>query len=137
MSVPRIKALTKRIRLRIGTSEEAARQAGLAHKGAWSLYENADHPETTLPIHRFMAVANGAERAELIDLLQAEDDDPAGDLLTEAPEVTEAAADLQRVSREAAADGKITILERRRIRAGALRVKAEADDVLVAVGEDS
>lgn len=134
MSIPRIKALTKRIRLRIGTSEEAARQAGLSNKGAWSLYENTQHPETTLPLHRFLAVANRQERNELIDMLLAEDDDGAEECVsTNASETTEAAADLQREVRVAMADGKISPLEKARLIRQAQEVKANADDVIVSV----
>lgn len=134
MSIPRIKAITKRIRLRIGTTEEAARQAGLANKGAWSLYENADHPDTTLPIHRFLAVASRAERQELIDLLRSEDDDGSGCLLTVTGETTEDAAALQRTAREALADGELTEAERRVLRNKALGVKERANGVLSVVG---
>lgn len=134
MSVPRIKALTKRIRHRIGSSEEAARRAGLKNKGAWSLYESEDYPGTTLPIHRFLIVANSSERAELIDMLMAEDDEVPECLTTEVSETTEAAADLQREAREAQARGPLSPLAKQRLRQGALRVKEEADDVLQIVG---
>lgn len=130
MSVPHIKALTKRIRLRIGTSEEAAKRAGLRNKGAWSLYESEDYPNTTLPIHRFLVVADASERAELIGMLQGEDDEIPVCLATEAGETTEAAADLQREVREALAKGPLTATVKRRLRQRVLRVKEEADDVL-------
>ena len=134
MSIPRIKALTKRMRQRIGSTEDAARQAGLKNKGAWSLYESAERPRTSLPLHCFLAVANAAERAELIDLLLAEDEAEETCLLTASSEATEAAAGLQREVREALADGPLTEAERRKLRLSALGVKAEADDVLSIVG---
>lgn len=135
MSVPVIKALTKRIRKRLGTSELAAVASGLSNKGAWSLYESENHPDTTLPLHRFIMVANRAERQALIDLLLMEDDDRPDCANTEASETTEAAADLQRAVREALADGKLSPLERKSITEQALTVKASADDVIQAVGE--
>lgn len=134
MSVPVIKAITKQIRLRMGSSENAAIAAGLSNKGAWSLYESDNHPETTLPLHRFLMVANAEEKAAVIRLLTGGDDAAPICLNTEASETTEASADMQRAVREAQADGVVTPLEQSRIRAAALRVQAEAQDVLTGVG---
>lgn len=129
MSIPAIKSLTKRIRKRHGSSEAAAVAAGLSNKGAWSLYESENHPETTLPLHRFLMVANAEERALFARLMADEDDGPE-DLMTAASETTEASADMQRAVREATADGVVTPLERSSIRAAAMKVMAVADDVL-------
>lgn len=130
MSVPVIKAITRKIRERMGGAENAAIAAGLSNKGKWSLYESDNHPETTLPLHRFIQVANAAEKAAIIRLLQTDDDGAPVSLTTEAAETTEAAADLQRTVREAEADGVVTPLERQQIRGKALRVQAEAGHVL-------
>lgn len=132
MSVPVIKALTKRIRKRIGTNAEAALAADVSG-GVWSHYESEEHPSTTLPLHRFLMVANRAERQVLIDLLALEDDARPNCATTEASEATEAAADLQRTVRQAMADGMITPFETREIVAKAMDVKAQADDVIQAV----
>lgn len=130
MSVAVIKAITRQIRLRLGSSENAAIACGLCNKGAWSLYESDNHPETTLPLHRFLMVANGDERAAVIRLLTGEDEAAPACMNAAAGETTEASADLQRVVREASADCKITPFEAAVIRAGVLRVQAEASDVL-------
>lgn len=132
MSVPVIKALTKRIRKRIGSNAEAALIAEVTG-GVWSHYESEEHPSTTLPLHRFFKVANRAERQVLIDLLLLEDDDRPMNASTEASEATEAAADLQRTVRQAMADGTITPFETRDIVAKAMDVKAQADEVIQAV----
>ena len=130
MSVHVIKSITRQIRERMGSAENAAIACGLSNKGKWSLYESEHHPETTLPLHRFLRVANAAEKAAIIRLLQTDNDAGPVNLTTEASETTEAAADLQRTVREAEADGVVTPLERQRIRDQALRVQNEAGHVL-------
>lgn len=139
MSVPVIKSLTKRIRKRIGSSELAALACGLSNKGAWSLYESENHPDTTLPLHRFLECASDAEKQALIDLIKLTmEGDAAPDCAnTEASETTEAAADLQRAVREALRDGTLTPMERRTITEQAMSVKANADDVIQAVHGDA
>jgi hypothetical protein len=130
MSVPVIKAITRQLRHRMGGTENAAIAAGLSNKGKWSLYESENHPDTTLPLHRFLLVADADARAALIRLLEGETEPAPTDLNTEAGETTEASADMQRTVREAQADGVITPFEKQQIRAAALRVHDEADDVM-------
>lgn len=134
MSVAVIKAITRRIRLRYGSAELAAAGAGLANKGAWSLYESDEHPETTIPIHRFLSVANAAEKAAMAALFRGGDMDPPACLNTEAGETTETAAELQKMARLATEDGKITPLEARALTRKALEVQAQAADVIASVG---
>ncbi|WP_298700929.1 hypothetical protein [uncultured Brevundimonas sp.] len=136
MSVPVLKALTKRIRKRIGSTEMAALAAGLSNKGAWSLYESENHPDTTLPLHRFLDCANDAEKQTLIDLIRMtmENGGAPACATTQASETTEAAADLQKVVRQAEADGVVTPLERSQIVGKALEVQSQAADVIKAVG---
>jgi len=112
MSIPVIKAITKRIRLRYGSTEAAATAAGVS-PGVWSGYENADKPETTIPLGR------------LVDMSLTAD---------EAAEATEAAARVQSMVRLAARDGQITEAEARPIRQAALEAKAQMHDVLKSVG---
>ena len=132
MSVPVIKAITRRIRMRYGSTANAAQAAGVS-AGVWSHYENDDHPDTTIPLHRFLMAADGRERAALVALLQSDMDPEPGCAMTEASETTEASAELQRTVREAMADGKVTTLEARNITRMAMAVKAEATDVIAAV----
>lgn len=61
MTVAVIKAITRRIRLRYGSTELAAQACGVP-KSVWSGYENADHPDKTIPIGRLLAVAEADER---------------------------------------------------------------------------
>lgn len=136
MSVAVIKAITRRIRLRYGSAELAAQGAGLANKGAWSLYESDEHPETTIPIHRFLQVANASEKAAMASLFKRDDMEPPECALTAASETTERSAEMQRCVREALADGTLTVLERREITRKALEVKSQAADVIAAVGAD-
>jgi len=133
MSVPVIKAITRRIRLRMGSTANAAMAAGVS-PGVFSHYENDDHPDTTIPLHRFVMAANAEERAALIELLKADDAAPGADLPTEASETIEAAVDMGRMIRLATADGKVTETEARPIRAKALETIAQAGDVLKALG---
>ncbi|WP_461344483.1 hypothetical protein [Brevundimonas sp. GN22] len=133
MSIPVIKALTKRIRIRIGSNEQAAKAAGVS-PGVWSHYESADKPETTIPLGRLAEMAlTAAERREIIDLFSEPEDTLVEDLMIEASEATEAAATLQGMVRLATQDGRITEAEARRIRDAALTAKEQINDVLKGV----
>lgn len=130
MSTAVIKALTKRIRLRIGSNEEAARAAGVS-PGVWSHYESADKPETTIPLGRLHQMSlTAAERKEIIDLFTEADDHAVESLMDEASEATEATAALQGLVRLATKDGRVTETEARRIRDAAMTAKAQINDVL-------
>lgn len=133
MSVPVIKTICRRIEARMGGGKNAALAAGVSG-GLWSQYCSEEHPTITIPVHRLLEIAAGDERKAIASLFTGEDEEHAADLLTEASEVTEGAAELQGIVRLAAADGKITPLERRRIREKALQVRADAEDVLRGVG---
>ena len=134
MSTAVIKALTKRIRLRIGSNEEAARAAGVS-PGVWSHYESADKPETTIPLGRLAQMSlTAAERKEIIDLFTEADDHAVESLMDEASEATEATAALQGLVRLATKDGRVTETEARRIRDAAMTAKAQINDVLNGVG---
>ncbi len=135
MSTPVIKAITKRIRLRYGSTEAAASAAGVS-PGVWSGYENADKPETTIPLGRLLDMSlNADERRAVAALFTDADDHSASCLMDEASEATEAAARVQGMVRLAARDGKpISEAEARPIRAAALEAKAQMDDVLMGVG---
>lgn len=134
MSTAVIKALTKRIRLRIGSNEEAARAAGVS-PGVWSHYESADKPETTIPLGRLHQMSlTAAERKEIIDLFTEADDHAVESLMDEASEATEATAALQGLVRLATKDGRVTETEARRIRDAAMTAKAQINDVLNGVG---
>lgn len=128
-----VKALCRRIEARYGSNRAAAIAAGVSG-GVWSNYCSDDHPDTTIPFHRLMTMANAAERQAFADLLTGEDVPTPADLMSEAYETTESAAELQRITRQASLDGKITPLERRQIREKAIEVQAQAADVLKAVG---
>jgi len=134
MSIPVIKAITKRIRLRMGTTEAAARAADVS-PGVWSGYENADKPETTIPLGRLVQMSlTSDERSAIMGLFEDEGANRAADLVDEAGEATESAAKVQTMVRLAAKDGQITEAEARLIRAAALEAKAQMDDVLLGVG---
>lgn len=134
MNTAVIKALTKRIRLRIGSNEEAARAAGVS-PGVWSHYESADKPETTIPLGRLHQMSlTAAERKEIIDLFTEADDHAVESLMDEASEATEATAALQGLVRLATKDGRVTETEARRIRDAAMTAKAQINDVLNGVG---
>lgn len=134
MTVPVIKAITKQIRLRLGSTENAATAAGVS-PGVWSGYENADKPETTIPLGRLVQMSlTSGERRAIMGLFVDEADDAVTDLVDEAGEATEAAAAVQSLVRLAAKDGVITEGEARRIRAAALEARAHMDDVLMGVG---
>lgn len=135
MSIAVIKALTKRIRLRIGSNEEAARAAGVS-PGVWSHYESADKPETTIPLGRLAQMSlTASERKEIIDLFTEADDHAVECLMDEASEATEATAALQGLVRLATKDGRVTETEARRIRDAALTAKSQINDVLKGVGK--
>lgn len=135
MSTAVIKALTKRIRLRIGSNEEAARAAGVS-PGVWSHYESADKPETTIPLGRLAQMSlTASERKEIIDLFTEAEDHAVECLMDEASEATEATAALQGLVRLATRDGRVTETEARRIRDAALAAKSQINDVLKGVGK--
>lgn len=132
MSVPVIKAICRRIEARMGGGKFAALAAGVS--GAlWSQYCSGDHPTITIPVHRLLEIAEGDERAAIAALFMGEDAQTCADLMGEAAELTEGAAELQKLVREAVADGKVTPLEGRRIREKALQVRSDAEDVLQGV----
>lgn len=135
MTIPVIKAITKRIRLRYGSTEAAATAAGVS-PGVWSGYENADKPETTIPLGRLVDMSLTAdERKAIAGLFAAAADDDVTDILDEAAEATEAVANVQRMVRLAAKDGeRIKENDARPIRAAVLDAKAELDDVLQGLG---
>jgi len=129
MSVPVIKAICRRIESRMGGGRNAALAAGISG-GLWSQYCSDEHPTITIPTHRLLDIAAGDERRAIASLFDGGDCESCDDLLTEASEVTEGAAELQAMVRRAAADGVITPRERKQIRAKALAVVADADDVV-------
>ena len=134
MSTPVIKAITKRIRLRLGSTENAAAAAGVS-PGVWSGYENADKPETTIPLGRLHGMSLTRDERQAIVTLFADDDaDEGSDLCTEAGETIETAAELHKLVRLATSDGRVTEAEARPIRAKALETIAQAGDVLKALG---
>ncbi len=134
MSVPVIKAITKRIRLRYGSTEAAATAAGVS-PGVWSGYENADRPETTIPFGRLVDMSLTLdERRAIISLFSVDAEADVQDIVDEAAEATEAAARVQGLVRLAAKDGVITEAEARPIRQAALEAKAQMNDVLQSVG---
>ncbi|WP_312128123.1 hypothetical protein [Brevundimonas sp.] len=133
MSTSTIKSITRRIRMRIGSNEEAAKSAGVS-PGVWSHYESADKSDTTIPLHRLvMMPLTAAERREIMDLFVEHDDAIVECLMEEASEATEAAAELQGLVRLATRDGKVTETEARRIRDAAMTAKAQINDVLKGV----
>lgn len=134
MTVLTIKAITKRIRLRFGSTEAAASAAGVS-AGVWSHYENADKPETTIPLHRLCMMPLAAdERRAIMALFSEGDEVRAEDVLDEAAEATEAVAEVQRMVRLAAKDGELTEAEKRPIRQAVLAAQAELADVSRSIG---
>lgn len=134
MPVAVIKAITKRIRLRYGSTEAAARAAGVS-PGVWSGYENADKPETTIPLGRLVEMSLTSDERSALAALFAEDSDRmVQNILNEAMEATEATARVMTEVRLAAVDGQITETEARRIRAKALEARAQLDDVINGAG---
>ena len=134
MSVPVIKALCRRIEQRLGNGRLAAAAAGVS-AGVWSGYCSDDHADITIPLHRLMTIASAQERAAFADLLRGGEGRQLSDLLTEAAETVEEAAELQALVREAIRDGALSPNEKKRIRAKALGVKAQAEDVIRVVDE--
>lgn len=134
MSVPVIKALTKRIRLRMGSTEAAATAADVS-PGVWSGYENADKPETTIPIGRLLGMALTAnERRSLAALFADDCTEAVSDLTDAAGETVETGAELHKMVRLATSDGVVTECEARPIRAKALENIDRATNVLKALG---
>lgn len=132
MSALVVKAICRRIEARYGSNRNAALAAGVSG-GVWSNYCSDDQPDTTIPFHRLLLVADTAEKAAFMALLQGEAGPPPAALMTEAAETTEKSAEMQGAVRAAIADGKVTNLEARRIRDLALQVQADAGDVIAAV----
>ncbi len=134
MTVAVVKAITKRIRLRYGSTEAAAAEAGVC-PSVWSGYENADKPETTIPLGRLVGMSlTSDERRAIATLFRDDADTNVADLSTEAGETIETAAELHKLVRLAAVDGIVTEAEARPIRAKALETIAQAGHVLKALG---
>lgn len=134
MNTAVIKALTKRIRIRMEGNENAAAAAGVS-PGVWSGYENADKPETTIPIGRLVGMSlTSAERREIARWFADDEDSATADLNTEASETIESAVELGRMVRLAVVDGVVTEAEARPMRAQALNTIAQAGDLLKALG---
>lgn len=129
MSVPVIKALCRRIEARLGGGKYAALAANVT-PGVWSNYVSDEHPDTTIPFHRLLVVADAQEKAAFAELLTGEDAGAIESLLTESLEASEATVELQRAVREATADGDLTEAERRRLLPLAMKARAEVDDVI-------
>jgi len=133
MSLAVVKAITKQIRLRYGSTADAALAAGVS-PGVWSHYENPDRPES-VPLGRLVEMSlNAAERRAIAGLFRDDADVAAADLSTEAGETIETAAELHKLVRLATVDGAVTEAEARPIRAKALETIAQAGDVLKALG---
>lgn len=134
MTVAVIKAITKRIRLRYGSTEAAAVAAGIS-PGVWSGYENADKPETTIPIGRLVEMAlTSDERSALVALFADDDAAASGNILNDSMEATEAVTRVMGTVRLATKDGVLTEAEKRVIRSEALEARAQLDDVIQGVG---
>lgn len=134
MSIAVIKAVTKRIRLRYGSTEAAATAAGVS-PGVWSGYENADKPETTIPLGRLVGMSLTSDERSAVASLFSDDSATASEnVLTDAMEATEATARVMGTVRLAAKDGVLTEAEKRVIRAEALEARAQLDDVIHGVG---
>ncbi len=129
MNAAVIKALSRRIEDRYGSNRAVALAAGV-QPSVWSAYVSDDHPNSTIPFGRLLTVANAEERAAFAELLLGETPIPPGDMVCEASEITEGAANLQRRVRVAASHGTITRREARGIVSEALAVKAEVEDVI-------
>ena len=134
MSVATIKAITKRIRLRYGSTEAAATAAGIS-PGVWSGYENADKPETTIPLGRLMEMSLTSDERSAFAALFADDAPTVSEsVLNDSMEATEAVTRVMGTVRLAAKDGVLTEAEKRVIRAEALEARAQLDDVIHGVG---
>lgn len=129
-----VKALCRRIQTRYGSNAAAAMAAGVV-QSQWSYYCSDDHPDTTIPFHRLLLVANAAERRIFADLLLGDEGGPTGHVLMEAVEASLDGADVLREAQEAASDGVVTPLEGRRLRERAINAKASLDDVIRAADE--
>jgi hypothetical protein len=124
-----VKAICRRIEDRYGSNRAVALAAGVSG-GVWSNYASDDHPDTTIPFHRLLLIANAAERKAFADLLLGEQDRDPGDLVTETAEVTEAAAELQAAARNV---GRITPFSKRALRQMAVGVQAQAAEAVAAI----
>lgn len=113
----------------MGGNRNAALAAGISG-GLWSQYCSDEHPTITIPVHRLLEIAAGDERKAIASLFTGQPEADAHDLMEEAADLTEGAAELQGLVRRAIADGTVTPLERRRIREKALAVRAEVEDVI-------
>jgi hypothetical protein len=134
VSINTIKAITKRIRLRYGSTEAAARAAGVC-ASVWSGYESADKPETTIPIGRLAEMSlTMAERSAIVGLFSDGECQESVDVLSDAMEAAEATVKVMGTVRLAAKDGILTETEKRVIRAEALEARAQLDDVIQGVG---
>lgn len=135
MSIATIKSITLRIRKRYGSNEAAARAAGVS-PGVWSGYENADRPETTIPLGRLLDMSlTAAERSSIVSLFREPGDEAEVDILDESGEAVEAVAALHNVVRITGKDGDRCETDKRAIRAAALEAKAQVNDVLKAVSK--
>ena len=136
MTVAVIKAITKRIRLRYGSTEAAASAAGIS-PGVWSGYENADKPETTIPLGRLLDMSlSGDERGMIVSLFADEAADAGVDLRAEVMEAGESLGRLTGSVRLATEGGQpVSETSRRRILAEALDARAQIDDVIQGVGQ--
>lgn len=133
MSIATVKAITKRIRLRHGTTEAAAVAAGVS-PGVWSTYENADRPET-IPLGRLVGMSlTASERSAIASLFEEDCEREARNVLNDAMEAAEASTKMMGVVRLAAEDGELTEAEKRVIRQEALEARSQIDDVLQGVG---
>lgn len=141
MSAAFVKSLTKAIEERMGGSAKAAAAAKVT-QGRWSNYvneTNPEHAETTIPLHRFLRVAGPEEKAALATILREDQEEPGQCLNTEASEVTELSAELQRAVREAkarAGKGPISKLDEARILKMALGVYGAVNDVKVTLATE-
>lgn len=133
MTIAVIKAITHRIKKRFGTTEDAAAAAGV-WKSQWSDWENADKPGCTIPLGKLLDMNLSRAERQAVRALFADDAETSdADLVTEAGEAVETAAELHKMVRLAAVDG-VTEAEARPIRAKALETIAQAGDVLKALG---
>lgn len=136
MTVAVIKAITKRIRLRYGSTEAAAAAAGIS-PGVWSGYENADKPETTIPLGRLLDMSlSSDERGMIVSLFADDAADMGVDLRAEVMEAGESLGRLTGSVRLATEGGQpVSETSRRRILAEALDARAQIDDVIQGVGQ--
>lgn len=132
MSVAVIKQLCRRIERRLGGGKYAAPLAGVT-AGVWSNYVSEDHPDTTIPMHRLLMVANAEELALFGEVMTGQFAGAEADLPTEAAELVEGAAALMAVIRRAGRDKVYSETEKRRIRAMAIELLPELQDIIKAV----